>query len=159
MRTLNLMLCLLFIFLLAACQSNNKEKSMIEKSSFGKLENGTEADLYTLTSKSGASAKITNYGAAIVSLMMPDKKGKFEDIVLGYDNPQDYAKGTSYFGAIVGRYGNRIGKGKFSIDGTEYKLAVNNGENHLHGGNIGYNKVMWNAEPVETENEIGRAHV
>ncbi len=152
MRTLNLMLCLLFIFLLAACQSNNKEKSMIEKSSFGKLEEGTEAGLYILTNKTGASAKITNYGATVVSLMIPDKNGKFEDIVLGYDNPQDYSKGTSYFGAIVGRYGNRIGKGKFSIDGTEYKLAVNNGENHLHGGNIGYNKVMWNAEPLETEN-------
>lgn len=152
MRTLNLMLCLLFIFLIAACQSNNKEKSMIEKTTFGKLERGGDADLYTLTNKSGVSAKITNYGATVVSLFVPDKNGKLEDIVLGYDTPEDYAKGTSYFGAIVGRYGNRIGKGKFSIDGTEYKLAVNNGENHLHGGIVGYNKVMWNAEPVDTEN-------
>jgi len=144
-------ICIVFLLVIVSCQSNKKENTMINKSSFGKLENGQEVTAYTLTNKT-AQVKIIDYGATVVSLTMPDKNGKLEDIVLGYDTPQDYAKGTSYFGAIVGRYGNRIGKGKFTLDGKEYKLATNNGENHLHGGIIGYNKVMWSAEPLEKEN-------
>jgi aldose 1-epimerase len=142
---------LVILLVIVSCQSNKKDNAMIEKKSFGKLENGQEATLYTLTNKNGAKATITDFGASVVNLLMPDKSGKLEDIVLGYDNVNDYAKGTSNFGAIVGRYGNRIGKGKFTLDGKEYQLALNNGENHLHGGIIGYNKVMWSAEPVERE--------
>lgn len=150
-RFLTACFCLAIVLVIVSCQSNKKENAMIEKTSFGKLESGQEATLYTLTNKKGAQAKITDFGATVVSLLMPDKNGKMEDIVLGYDKVTDYPKSTTYFGAIVGRYGNRIGKGKFTLDGKEYQLATNNGENHLHGGNVGYNKVMWTAEPIEKE--------
>src|SRR6185369_1460497 len=89
---------------------------------------------------------ITNYGGILVSLLVPDKNGKFDDVVLGYDSLADYLHDSPYFGAIVGRYGNRIANGKFSIDGKEYNLAVNNGANHLHGGVKGFDKVVWNAK-------------
>lgn len=142
-KVLTAFACIVILLVVVSCQSNKKGTAMVEKASFGKIENGEEVFVYTLTNETGAQAKITNYGATVVSLTMPDKAGKMEDIVLGYDNVNDYAKGTSYFGAIVGRYGNRIGKGKFAIDGKEYQLAANNGENHLHGGVVGYNKVVW----------------
>jgi aldose 1-epimerase len=87
------------------------------------------------------------YGGTVVSLKVPDKEGKFGDVVLGYDSLADYQKATAYFGALIGRYGNRVGKGKFSIDGKEFKLAVNNGVNHLHGGLKGFDKVVWTASP------------
>jgi aldose 1-epimerase len=122
---------------------------MIEKTLFGKLADGKEIYAYTLKNPNGMVAKIINYGATVVTLSAPDKNGKFADVVLGYDNLDGYVKGTTFFGAIVGRYGNRIAKGKFTLDGKEYKLATNNGPNHLHGGVIGFNKVVWNAEPIE----------
>jgi aldose 1-epimerase len=110
---------------------------------FGKLSDGREVHQYVLTNKAGAVAKIIDYGATVTSLSVPDRNGKIGDVVLGYDSPQQYAEGTFYFGAIVGRYGNRIGKGKFPLDGKEYQLTINDGENHLHGGKIGFNKVLW----------------
>lgn len=150
MKALNLCVYL-FVFLLLAvsCQSQKTESKMVEKKSFGKLDDGREIFSFTLTNNNKVAAEIIDFGATVVSLVVPDKNGKFEDVVLGYDAVGEYAKGTSYFGAIVGRYGNRIGKGKFSIDGKEYQLAANNGENHLHGGNIGYNKVLWKGEFLE----------
>jgi aldose 1-epimerase len=148
-RLLTVGLSLGILFVVVSCQSQKTESKMVEKKLFGKLDDGKEVYSFTLTNNNKAVAEIIEYGATVTSLMMPDKNGKIEDIVLGYDNVSDYAKGTSYFGAIVGRYGNRIGKGKFTLDGKEYKLAVNNGENHLHGGILGYNKVLWNAEVLE----------
>ncbi len=131
----------------------------IKKESFGKSKEGEEAFQYTLTNEKGMEVKISNYGATITSIMVPDKNGKMGDVVLGFDSlggfqSEAYTKSNPYFGAIVGRYGNRIAKGKFTIDGTEYTLATNNGPNHLHGGNKGYDKVFWNAEEVPGQNAL-----
>lgn len=120
-------------------------KSKITKTAWGKLPDGTEVDLYTLTNKNGLEAKISNYGGIVVSLMTPDKNGKMEDIVLGYDSLSGYLTQSPYFGAIVGRYANRIASGKFELNGKTYQLAKNDGQNHLHGGNKGFDKVVWEA--------------
>jgi aldose 1-epimerase len=107
--------------------------------------------LWTLQNKSGMTVKVTNYGAIITSILVPDRNGKLGDIALGYDRVEGYMNAVDkpYFGAIVGRYGNRIAKGSFTIDGETYSLAVNNGKNHLHGGVIGFDKVVWNGKPVQ----------
>jgi aldose 1-epimerase len=135
------------------CVSNAKEKTMIEKKSFGKLSDGREVTSYTLVNASGSQAKIIDYGATVVSLSVPDRNGKTENVVLGYDSVQGYVNGTTFFGAIVGRYGNRIGKGKFSLEGKNYQVTVNDGENCLHGGKIGYNKVLWNVTVMKDSAE------
>lgn len=125
---------------------NAEAKPTIKKSRFGKTADGKTADIYTLTNSKGASAKITNYGGRVVSLSMPDKAGKFADVVLGYDTLAAYEKDTVFFGGIIGRYANRIAKGKFSLNGKEYNLTKNNGENHLHGGIKRFDTVIWNAK-------------
>ncbi len=125
------------------------QKATIEKSSFGTTKDGQALDLYTLKNVAGMTVKITNYGGIIVSWTAPDKNGKYEDITLGCDSIGGYEKGTPFFGALVGRYGNRIAKGKFSLDGKNYTLATNNGANHLHGGIKGFDKVVWAATPIE----------
>ncbi len=117
--------------------------------SFGKLPDGREAKIYTLTNEDGAFVKITNYGGIITSIMVPDVAGKLGDVCLGYSTVGEYVTNKSpYFGALIGRYGNRIAKGRFKLDGVNYTLAVNNGPNALHGGLIGFDKVIWNASPV-----------
>ena len=127
----------------------------IQKESFGKLPDGKEVNLYTLSNDNGVEAKITNYGGIIISLKTPDKQGRFADIVLGHDNLDGYLKDNSpYFGAIIGRVANRIAKGKFTLDGKEYILATNAGDNHLHGGNIGFDKVIWNAEEIKNGDSV-----
>ena len=136
-------------FSIVQCYPIQKDKPVIELNLFGKLNDGKEVTVYTLTNEKGMTAKIINYGATVVELTAPDKDGKFADVVLGYDNLQGYVRGTSFFGAIVGRYGNRIGKGKLTIDGKEYQLATNNGANHLHGGVVGYNKKLWTVDKTE----------
>ena len=118
------------------------------KKSFGKTPDGQPVDLYVFTNKSGAEASITNYGGALVSLKMPDRNGKVADILLGYDNADGYAADKSYFGALVGRYGNRIGHAQFVLDGKTYTLAKNNGDNTLHGGVKGFNKALWTAKTL-----------
>lgn len=112
--------------------------------------NGTEVKLYTLTNKHGLVAKITNYGGIVTELHTPDKTGKMADIVLGFDKLDDYVKGSPYFGAVVGRVANRVANAQFSLEGKTYKLAANNGKHMLHGGNVGWDKVVWSAEPLET---------
>src|SRR5262249_31149830 len=119
-----------------------------QKQSFGEASDGTEVDLYTLTNTSGLTAKIMTYGAILTELDVPDRHGKSEDVVLGFDNLRDYLSGHPYFGATVGRVANRIAKGRFTLDGKEYKLAINNKPNALHGGLKGFDKVVWKAEPV-----------
>lgn len=116
------------------------------KKSFGKTPDGQQIDLYVLTNKSGAEAAIATLGGAVVSLKVPDRNGKFADVVLGYDSGEGYVADKSFFGALVGRYGNRIGRAQFEIDGNTYKLAKNNGENTLHGGVNGFNKALWSAK-------------
>lgn len=130
-------------------------KMRIQKESFGQTPEGKKIDLYTLTNPSGLKVRIMNYGAVLVSLEVPDRDGKLADITLGYDSLEGYIKASPYFGAIVGRYANRIAKGKFTLNGVEYQLATNNGENHLHGGVKGFDKVVWNAREVETKEGVG----
>lgn len=122
-------------------------KPGISKATFGNVD-GKEVFLYTLTNSKGNTAKITNYGGIMTSWTAPDKNGKRSSILVGFDSLAPYLQQPPYFGALIGRYGNRIAKGKFTIDGTEYTLATNNGVNHLHGGNKGYDKVVWDAAIV-----------
>ena len=119
----------------------------IMKEHFGNVDQ-KEVFLYTLTNSNGITVKITNYGGIITSILIPDKKGKMGDIVLGYDSLNQYIANNPYFGAIVGRYANRIAKGSFTLDGKRYKLAVNNGNNSLHGGLKGFDKVVWDAHEI-----------
>jgi len=130
------------------------EESLIRKESFGKTPDGP-VDLYTITNAKGVELRVTNYGGIIVSLRLPDKNGSPADIVLGYDNLDGYLKNPAYFGAIVGRYANRIANGKFTVDGIEYHLAKNNGPNSLHGGLKGFDKVIWRAEPFTDQQGSG----
>ena len=116
----------------------------MKKSVFGKTKDGREAHLFTLSNKSGMQVVISDFGGTVVSIKVPDRNGKIGDVVLGYDTLAGYQEGTASFGGTVGRYANRIGGAKFSLDGKEYVLEKNNGENHLHGG---FNKVLWDAEP------------
>ena len=122
----------------------------VTKTSFGKTSGGENVDLYTLRNAHGVEAKITNYGGILVSLKVPDRNGKFDDVVLGFNDFDSYLKNAPYFGALIGRYGNRIAKGRFTLNGVEYKLAVNNGENHLHGGIKGFDKVVWTGREMKT---------
>ena len=123
----------------------------IKKASFGKTPEGQAIDLYTLTNKKGMEVAITNFGGIVVSVKVPDRSGKVADVVLGFDSVDGYAKDKSYFGALIGRYGNRIAKGKFSIDGASYTLAQNNGPNSLHGGAKGFNKMVWTAKEISSK--------
>jgi aldose 1-epimerase len=127
----------------------------VQKQPFGRTPDGTAVEIYTLTNDKGLKARLMTYGATLVSLEVLDRTGKPGDIVLGYDALDGYIKNNPYFGSTVGRYGNRIGKGQFTLDGALYRLATNNGENHLHGGIKGFDKVVWKAEPVREEGVVG----
>ena len=123
----------------------------ITATSFGKTADGQNVQIYTLRNRNGMETRITNYGGIVVSLTAPGANNKFEDVVLGYNTLDDYMSPPfPYFGAIIGRYGNRIAKGRFTLNGVEYKLAVNNGENHLHGGLKGFDRVVWGAQQKNT---------
>ena len=139
---------LLLILLLATAVAVDAQ---VTKQPFGKTPDGQQIDLYTLRNAHGVEAKIMNYGAIVTSLKVPDRNGKFDDVVLGFSDFDSYLKNDPYFGAIVGRYGNRIAKGRFTLNGVEYKLATNNGENHLHGGIKGFDKVVWTAHQLTTK--------
>ena len=144
---------LFFLFLLfmlfMSCQDKSSRIDLIPKQSFEKVIDGKRVTLYTLKNTKGLVAQITNYGGRVVSLWIPDKHGDFEDIVLGYDNIEGYLKSNEkYFGALIGRYGNRIANGKFVLNDSTYTLATNNGSNHLHGGDKGFNEVVWDAHQV-----------
>lgn len=121
-------------------------KPSVKKSSFGKTAEGLAVDIFTLTNSKGVETKITNYGGRIVSLKVPDKNGKSEDVVLGYENLDGYLNDKSAFGGIIGRFANRIAGGRFSLGGREFLLAKNNGENHLHGGIKGFDAKVWKAK-------------
>jgi len=140
----------LLIVGMSACTQKKEDPGAMKPQPFGTTADGTQVFLYTLKNHSGMEAKITNYGGIVVSLRVPDKAGKFDDVVLGYESLAGYLKETPYFGALIGRYGNRIARGKFTLDGKEYSLATNNGKNHLHGGLRGFDKVVWTADQVET---------
>ncbi len=131
-----------------AAQSAEKGTSEMNyrRKNWGTVD-GQPVSIYYMTNDRGMRADISDYGAIVRTLTAPDRHGKFEDVVLGYASVREYVQATPYFGAIVGRYGNRIAKGRFTLDGTEYKLACNNDTNHLHGGVKGFDKVIWKAEP------------
>ncbi len=172
MRTINLQKKLIAAFMLSlaglgwAC-SGNTDKSQesntnsqavadtataVSSTTFGKMPDGTNVHLYTLTNGKGTEVQITNYGAAITSLKVADNEGTVEDVVLGFDSLSGYLQqGVPYFGAIVGRYGNRIANARFAIDGQTYQLAANDGPNHLHGGEKGFDKVLWEASPLQDQ--------
>lgn len=129
---------------------------MINKELFGKKPDGSEVFAYTLTNKSGASARILTMGGIIANLYMPDRDGKLADVIFGFESVDDYLNGGGYQGALIGRYGNRIGSGRFTLNGVTYQLAQNdNGKNHLHGGNVGFNQKLWDAVPFETADSCG----
>jgi aldose 1-epimerase len=128
----------------------SSSNAQIRSEAFRRIIDGSRVDLYTLKNASGLEATITNYGGIVVSLKVPDKNGKLSDVVLGYDTLNGYIGSTPYFGALIGRYGNRIAKGRFTIDGVEYQLAQNNDSHALHGGRKGFDKVVWQAEKVDT---------
>jgi aldose 1-epimerase len=136
-------------------QMKEEPKMEILRQAFGLMPDGQSVDLFVLTNTNGMSAQIMNYGATLVSLRVPDRNGNIADITLGCDSIEGYIEASPYFGATVGRYANRIAKGKFTLEGVEYTLATNNGENHLHGGIKGFDKVLWQAEPFKEEGKIG----
>jgi aldose 1-epimerase len=153
--------CGLLILALACvqCKNENKETQTLDedttnvdqevlKEDFGTTPDGEQVEQYTLRNENGMEVKIITYGGRITSLTAPDAEGNYEDVVLGFNSLEQYLEDNPFFGALIGRYGNRIAKGKFSLDGEEYTLAQNDGENHLHGGEKGFDKVVWNVEEV-----------
>ena len=142
---------LLLLFLITTCENiknNNMSLVTVKKQSFGKTVDGNEVHQYILKNKKGMEISVINYGGIITSWKAKDRDGIYQDIVLGFDNIYDYETKNPYFGALIGRYGNRIAKGKFSIDDKNYNLATNNDVNHLHGGFKGFDKVLWDVDEI-----------
>ena len=131
-----------------------KGKMGIAKEYYGKTEAGESVEIYTLTNRNGMIVKIITFGGAINQIWVPDKNGNLDDVVLGFDKLIGYEQGKSYIGVLVGRYANRIDKARFTLDGKEYKLSANDNGNQLHGGTIGFNKVLWNAVPLTHEKSV-----
>jgi aldose 1-epimerase len=137
---------LMALLVFASCSKTPPQLPLIDAATFGGETDGKKVELFTLKNSSGIVAQITNYGGRVVSLWVPDRDGKFEDVVLGFPTLEGYQKTTEpYFGALIGRYGNRIARGEFTLNDSLYKLATNNGPNHLHGGIKGFNNVVWDA--------------
>ena len=130
-------------------------EASITKALFGSLPDGRAATLYTLSNERGLVVKITDFGGIITEIHAPDRDGKHADIVLGYDTVAPYVDASPYFGALIGRYGNRLCAGRFMLDGRRFQLPVNNGANHLHGGEWGYHKVLWKAQPFHDATGVG----
>ena len=130
-------------------------QASITTAPFGTLPDGRTATLYTLTNRHGLVFKITNFGGIITEIHTPDRDGRLADIALGYASVEPYVDDSPYFGALIGRYGNRLCDGRFEIDGKQYELPVNNGKNHLHGGAGGYHKVLWKALPFQEGDSVG----
>ncbi len=143
---------------LAGCRTIPSGKTTIAVTSYGATKSGVPVSLYHLRNAGGMEVEITNYGAIVTAIKVPDRHGKIDDVALGYDTLAGWEKGTSYFGAIVGRYGNRIAKGRFTLDGQTYQLPINNGPNSLHGGKVGFNQHVWTTDAFLVE-ENGNAVV
>lgn len=148
-----LIMIVMSMSVITSCNSSEKKENnsntKILKQAWGETD-GKQVDLYTLTNTNGVQVKIANYGGTVTSWITPDKNANKNNVVLGFDSLGGYLAKPSYFGALIGCYGNRIGKGVFKIDTTTYHLATNNGENHLHGGNKGFDKVVWDAVPSDS---------
>lgn len=158
MKSPHLGLVIFLVGMLSSASLHSATPS-VTKAAFGTLSDGRAATLYTLTNARGVRADITDYGAIVVRLSVPDRNGRLDDVVLGYNRVEDYAKGSPYFGAVVGRFGNRIAGGRFTLDGKTFSLATNNTPGdmpcHLHGGVVGFDKVIWQAEPLLRDNVAG----
>ncbi len=157
-REINFLLaCTMLIFVLSCKQKQlqNQIEMTITKSTFGKLPDGNTADLFVMDNGRGMEIKLTNYGGIITSVKTPDQDGNSGQVVLGFDSLSDYLDGHPYFGCIVGRYANRIAGGKFELDRKIFQLAKNDGNNHLHGGIRGFDKVLWNAREISDSNSVG----
>lgn len=144
---------ILMLGMVVACAPKKEKEEAhagIQRSRFGNMADGQAIDLYTLTNLHGMQVGITNYGGRVVSIQVPDRSGQMADVVLGFDDLQGYLGDNPFFGAIVGRYANRIAKGRFTLDGVEYKLPVNDGPNSLHGGLKGFDKRVWTAQEITT---------
>jgi len=147
-------LVVLFAAVPIASTSSVPSKRAIKKEKFGTTPDGQAVDVYTLTNSQRVEVRIMTFGGIVLSVRVPDRNGKLDDVVLGFDSLEPYFTNSPYFGAIIGRYGNRIANGKFALDGTEYTLPKNNGPNTLHGGVKGFHKVVWQAEPLEKKNGV-----
>lgn len=135
--------------------AQDKPSMTLERTSFGKTSDGSSVELFTLTNSAGNTVQLTNYGAILVSVQVPDRNGKRANVNLGFGDLQGYLAGSPFFGATVGRYANRIAKGKFKLADKTYTLVINNGPNHLHGGTIGFDKQVWQAEEMRQDNSVG----
>jgi aldose 1-epimerase len=148
----NVFLYLIVILLVTACKSNKTmELPLLKRENYQTTYKGKTTDLFTLKNKNGIVLQATNYGAKIESLFVPDKNGIYKDITFGYETIGECIKGDKYFGALVGRYANRIANGMFTLDGQEYHLPLNNGPNTLHGGESGFDDAVWDAEEIQTD--------
>ena len=127
----------------------------VTREPFGTLPDGRQVEIFTLRNASGMEVRFTNFGGIITSIRVPDRQGNFEDVTLGFDSLAGYVGEHPYFGSLIGRYGNRIARGRFTLDGKQYNLATNNAPNHLHGGPGGFHKVLWNAEPFQNDSSVG----
>lgn len=146
------------LILQAGCMSRTPESARalsVRREPFGVLANGDSVHVFTLSNANGVEVRVLDYGGIIQSIRTPDRDGKFADIVLGFDTLSKYVKDSPYFGAIVGRFANRIARGRFTLDGKTYTLAINNGVNALHGGLVGFDKVIWNVEPLTDPSSVG----
>ncbi|MCC9134903.1 aldose epimerase family protein [Pontibacter silvestris] len=131
-------------------ETTSQEATLPAREDFQQTIDGKQTDLYILKNKNNVQAAITNYGGRVISLLVPDKNGKMTDVIVGFNDVASFTEGAdTYFGATIGRYGNRIANGKFTLDGQEYSLATNNGANHLHGGDKGFSRVVWDANQVD----------
>ncbi len=148
-----LFFAILSIFTMVSCSQKDQKIATIEQDVFGILSDSSQVERFTLKNTNGMVVQVITYGGIITSIQTPDKNGEMGEIVLGYDNIADYETKNPYFGALIGRYGNRIADGKFSLEGQEYTLAQNDGKNHLHGGLKGFDKVIWNANAEIINNE------
>lgn len=143
--------------IVGACEDSSPPATdeIVNEAPFGVAPDGQQVSVYTLTNANGVEARVTNYGGIVLSLRVPDRDGNLEDVVLGFDSLSAYVAGHPYFGALIGRYGNRIANGSFTLDGETYQLPRNNGPNSLHGGEQGFDKVVWAAEPFDNEEGQG----
>lgn len=154
-KTASRLVIILAALAFACSPSKTSEQAVVSRAPYGTMPDGTPVEEFTVVNKNKLQMKVITYGGIISSLSVPDKNGNIEDVVLGYDNLEGYLTPNPYFGAAIGRYGNRIAKGKFKLDDKEYTLATNNGANHLHGGVKGFDKVVWTGEPLTVENGAG----
>ena len=148
----NISVLIFFIMITSACSKQTDSLSKVNRKDFQTVVDGKNTDLFILKNKNGLEMTVTNYGARVVEFFVPDRNGKFEDIVLGHDNIEKYINftGERFLGATIGRFGNRIADGKFTLDGVNYQLTINDAPNSLHGGEKGFDRVVWDTNQIDS---------